>query len=239
MTTMSAQTVCPNGLTVAANISQGEQPAQMLTTANPKTEWVPASSSSSESEETANVATGNSSVVIETPNLVLSTFSLRHFRNLRRLASDPEIKRYLFWNQDFSDQKLKAIIHYWRMRQKKTGITHWPVYRKYDKAFIGICGFAQNPEVSGVEISLGIMPEFRGNPIVKELYGAVLSYGFSRLGLARILGVCQPENIAVKQLETKFGFRFVRRILIDGMIPYDVSELTPEDLAVAIEKSSD
>jgi len=234
LTTMGAQTVCPNELTVAANQKQGNSLQQMLTTANPRKEWVPVSCSSSKSKE----ATGgkldstpdNPSVVIETPNLVLLTFSLRHFRDLRRLADDPEVKRYLFWSQQFSDRQLKAMIHYWRVQQKKTGITHWPVYRKSDKAFVGTCGFSQSPDAGGVEVSLGIMPAFRGDPIVMELYRAVLNHGFSSLGLERIYGLAEPENMTIKRFESKIGFRFLRRILVKGTIFYDLSEIRPEDL---------
>ncbi|MCU1266499.1 MAG: N-acetyltransferase [Acidobacteria bacterium] len=234
LTTMSAKTVCPNELTVAANQAQGNSLQQMLTTANPKQEWVPVGCSSSKSEETVDELDSpphKSSVVIETPNLFLHTFSLRHFRDLRRLADDPEVKRYLFWNQQFTDRQLKAMIHYWRVQHKKNGITRWPVYRKSDKAFVGMCGFSQSLDAGGVEVSLGIMPEFRGDPITKELYRAVLNHGFSCLGLDRIYGLAQPENIAIKRFESKFGFRFLRQILVKGTMLYDLSEITPGDLA--------
>lgn len=236
LTTMTAGTLCPNGLTVADNQAQHNSLQQMLTVANPAQQWVPVSCSpASHSEEAASEdldsAPGNSSVVIETPNLVFLTFSLRHFRDLRRLADDPEAQRYLFWNQQFTDRQLKAMIHYWRTQQKKTGISRWPVYRKSDKAFVGMCGFSQNPDVGGVEVSLGIMPEFRGDPIVKELYRAVLNHGFARLGLDRIFGLAQPDNIAIKRFESKFGFRFLRKILVKGMVTYNLSEITPADLS--------
>lgn len=233
LTTMSAETVCPNGLNVAGNQLQHHSLQQMLTTADPKREWVPVSCSSSQSKEAAveelHSTPGNWSVVIETPSLVFLSFSLRHFRNLRRLAGDPEVKRYLFWNHQLSDGELKAMIHYWSVRQKKTGITSWAVYRKSDQAFVGIGGFSDNPNIGGVEASLGIMPEFRGDPIVKELYRALLNHGFVHLGLDRILGLTHAENIAIKRFESKFGFRFLRRILIHGT-SFDLSELRREDL---------
>jgi ribosomal-protein-alanine N-acetyltransferase len=205
----------------------------MLTSTDPKQEWVPVSCSSSESKQAASevhATPHKPSVVIETPQLAFYTFSLRHFRDLRRLASDPDIKRYLFWNQEFTDRQIKAMIHYWRVQQKETGITRWPVYRKSDKAFVGICGFSQSPEVGGVEVSLGIMPEFRGDPLTKELYRALLHHGFTCLGLDRIFGLAQPQNIAIKRFESKFGFRFLRQILLHGTDLYDLSELTAEDL---------
>ena len=232
LTTMTADTVCPNELTVEANQQQGNNLQQMLTTANPKQEWVPVSCSSSQSApaEELDSAANNSSVVIETPHLVLFTFSLRHFRDLRCLADDPEAKRYLFFNHQFSDRHLQAMIKYWRKHQKKSGIARWPVYRKSDKRFVGICGFSQNPDAGGVEISVGVMPEFRGDPIVKELFRAVINHGFSRLGFDRIYGVAEAENMAIKRFEAKFGFRFLRQIWVQGTIPYDLSELTPDDL---------
>ena len=235
LTTMTAQTVCPNELTVAANQVLGKSLQQMLTPPNPRKEWVPISCSSSASEgattDEPDSSYGTASAVIETPHLVLPTFSLRHFRDLRRLYDDSEVKRYLFWNQQFSDRQLKAMIHFWRLQQKKTGITRWPIYRKADKVFVGVCGFSHSPDAGGVEISLAIMPEFRGNPIVKEMYRAVLRHGFSRLGLSRIFGLSQPENIAIKRFESKLGFRFLRRIMVNGATYYDLSEFTPEDLS--------
>lgn len=40
-TTLQADTICPNGLTVAANQRQGHSLRQMLTTGQPATQWVP------------------------------------------------------------------------------------------------------------------------------------------------------------------------------------------------------
>ncbi len=101
-------------------------------------------------------------------------------------GSETDLNGILAWNQSFSDRQLKAMIHHWRVQLRKTGITRWPVYRKSDNAFVGMCGFSQNPDAGGVEVSLGIMPEFRGDPITKELYRAVLNHGFSKLRLDRI-----------------------------------------------------
>jgi len=84
--------------------------------------------------------------------------------------------------------------------------------------------------VGGVEVSLGIMPDFRGDPIIKELYRAVLNHGFSCVRLDRIFALSEPENLAIKRFETKFGFRFLRKILVNGTTFYDLSEITPEDL---------
>jgi uncharacterized protein YjbI with pentapeptide repeats/RimJ/RimL family protein N-acetyltransferase len=231
-TTMTADTICPNGMTVNANQKLGNSLTQMLTISSPATQWIPLSCTPSQSDQEAapevknDSTTRNSSVVIETPNVELKTFSLRHFRNLRRLADDPEARHYFFWNQKMSDNQLKAMIHHYRLRHKKTGVTCWPAYRKADGSFIGVCGLAENNEAGGVEINVAVMPEFRGDPMVKEMYRAVLDYGFSRLGVERIFGMIEEENTASEKFMAKIGFRFIRNVLVRGFIPFKLYEIT-------------
>lgn len=58
LTTMTAATTCPNELTVKANQSQGKTLQQMLTTATPRTQWVPVSCSPSPSAESETFTLG-------------------------------------------------------------------------------------------------------------------------------------------------------------------------------------
>ncbi|MGI8919524.1 MAG: hypothetical protein ACR2H6_13085 [Pyrinomonadaceae bacterium] len=58
---------------------------------------------------------------------------------------------------------------------------------------------------------MGIIPEFRGDPITKELYRAVLNHGFSCLGLERIFGLAQPENLASSALSLNSASVFFAR----------------------------
>lgn len=273
LTTMTAGTVCPNGLTVAANQRQGNTLTEMLTIHDPATEWVPLRCSFSDPAEPGpgdpiDSGAGDSMapldrrpevpvdpeepgegspagrravpgrsprVALETPNVELRVFSLRDFRALRRLADDPDARRFLFWNQHLSDQRLKAMIHHYRIRQERTGVTSWPAYRKADGAFIGVCGLADHPQIGGVEINVGVVPELRGDPVVREMYRGVLDHGFSELGLGRILGLVEAENEAARRFVDKIGFRFLREMLVQGMVPYRLYEITLEDMERAAE----
>ncbi|HEV2764911.1 MAG TPA: GNAT family protein, partial [Pyrinomonadaceae bacterium] len=232
LTTMTARTVCPNGLTVAANQRLGHGLQTMLTISNPATQWVPVgcTPSSVGRDEDAAGAAGRSSVVVETPHVRLFRFSLRHFRDLRRLADDPEARRRFFWNQQLTDARLKAVIQHYRLRGEQAGVTCWPAYRKSDRAFIGVCGFAPNEEAGGVEINVAVMPEFRGDPLVREMYLAVLRHGFTRLGLPRVYGMVEPDNTAALRFISKVGFRHLKDVTVGGLIPYQLHEITPADL---------
>lgn len=233
LTTMTNDTVCPNGLTVAANQAQHNNLQVMLSTAHPRTEWLPVQCADPETAAaTVSVdedrgSAMNPSIVIETQNLLLRHCSFRHFRDLRRLADDPNALRYWFGLQQLSDQRLKAMIHYYNIRHKRTGVSHWPVYRKTDRAFVGICGLAQNPEAGGIEMSAAVMPEFRGDRLVKEMHRAVIDYGFVRLQLTRILCLIEPENQAASKFVAKIGFKAIGQIRVQGMFEFNLYEITP------------
>ncbi len=239
LTTLVATTVCPNGQTVAANQAQGNSLQVMLTIHQPAVQWIPVQCAPSSEQSTIRPKASfrrQPSTVIETPDVVLKVFALRHFHDLRRLTDDPDARRYLFWNQHLTEQRLKAMIHYYRRQHQRSGISLWMAYRKADGAFIGVCGLGQNDVVSGVEINVAVMPEFRGNPLVYQLYRAVLDYGFSRIGLDSIFGLIEPANSAAEKFARRVGFRFERMLLVRGMIPYNLYEITEEALNSSVTK---
>jgi uncharacterized protein YjbI with pentapeptide repeats/RimJ/RimL family protein N-acetyltransferase len=235
LTSMSAGTICPNGLTVAANQQRHHTLAQMLAVGTPAIEWVPVSCYVPGQTVAPRPAPDRlPDVAIETGNLALRTFSLRHFRNLRRLADDPAANRYLFGGQPLSDQRLKAFVHYYRLRQQQTGLTSWPAYRRADGAFIGICGLARSEAAGGVEITIAVLPEFRGDPLVKELCRAVLHYGFARLGLPVLYGVIEAGNAAAEAFATKIGFRLLHALPADEHGNCTLYAITVEDAQGAL-----
>ena len=232
LTTMTPQTICPNGLTVSANKAQGNTLKQMLTIKHPATEWIPVKCYSPEAELAffKDRELADSSIKIETRQTVLKRFSLRNFRDLQHLTLDPAAKRFLFWNQDFDEKKLKRLIHYYQVHDQRTGISMWPVYRKVDNAFIGICGLAQNKVAKGVEINVAVMPEFKGNPLVKEMYRAVLDYGFARLNLEYIYGMVDAKNLAALKFVDKIGFTFVKEIILEKDGTSNLYRIEPQAL---------
>lgn len=211
LTTMTAATVCPNGLTVHSNQVRGNDLTAMLTVANPAVQWFPQQCYSPQmSLLPAPLSTAHISS-LESQNIVLKKFSLRHFKNLKKLTEDPAAKRYFFAGQELTDQRLKALIHHYRIRQEQTGISTWAVYHKYDKAFIGVCGLANSCLLEGVEINAAVMPAFRGSALVKEMRNALLDYGFKQLQLPFIYSVIESGNVAAEKAIAASDAVFVRQ----------------------------
>ncbi|MBC7570098.1 MAG: GNAT family N-acetyltransferase [Spirosoma sp.] len=236
LTSMSARTICPNGLTVAANQQLGHSLQQMLSVTSPATQWVPVSCYLPGQTTYQPLPKSAPDVVMATANVALRVCSLRHFRNLRRLADDPATQQYLFGGRTLTDQDIRGLIHYYRLRHQQTGYSTWPAYRLADGAFIGVCGLTQNQELDGVEISVAIVPEFRGNPLVKELYRAVLHYGFARLELPVIYAPISPNNLAANAFAVAMGYRLLQKGNVDALEEHNLYAITADEAQQAVSK---
>ncbi len=216
LTTMSPTTVCPNGSTVRANQTLGIQLATMLRASNPASQWVPVSCFSAAVDRTtllsACLPAGDEKApdvaeVMGTLNGCLRLFGPRSFRDLKQITENPAARRYLFNDRTFDRPGLKALLHYYRVGYQRDGISLFPGYRKSDDAFIGVFGLFPATDTPGPEVVAAVLPEFRGDAIVKELYRAVLDYGFGRLLKPRLYATIAAENIAAIKFAEKIGYR--------------------------------
>lgn len=69
--------------------------------------------------------------------------------------------------------------------------------RASDGAFLGMCGFSLEAWASPdfLEIGWRLAPEFQGQGLVTEAARAWLEYGFSTLGLERVISVADVPNV--------------------------------------------
>ena len=241
LSSMTARTICPNGLTVSANQRLGHDLTQMLTVKNPAGEWIPVGCGEGDTQGLAARASRmpmNPAIVLETNGARLRAPTMTRLSDLRRLSEDPESRRYMFSNQKLSDNQLKALIHHHRLRQKRTGLSCWPAYRKSDRAFIGLFELQESELVAGVEINVAVVPNFRGDPLVKEVYQAVLGMGLSRLGLKRIVGLVAQDNLAAQKFAERMGFRYLHDVLVRNIVALRLYEIGKDDLRRARTSSS-
>ncbi len=216
LTTMSPTTVCPNGNTVRANQTLGIDLAEMLRVANPAAQWVPMSCYSAASDRPTRLAdftrgkdlkAMDAVEVMQTPGGCLRVFGPRSLGDLGRMTEDPDARTYLFNGRTFDRPGLKALFHYYRVCYQRDGISLFPGYRKSDGAFVGVFGLFPADNTPGPEVVAAVLPEFRGDPLVKELYLAVLDYGFGRLLKPLLYATIAPENIAANRFAEKIGYR--------------------------------
>jgi ribosomal-protein-alanine N-acetyltransferase len=82
--------------------------------------------------------------------------------------------------------------------------------RKTDGETIGSCGL-QPLEIGGrdeVEVGWWLARGCWGKGLATEAARSVLRYAFERAGLARVIAIAMPENLASRRIMEKIGMRY-------------------------------
>jgi RimJ/RimL family protein N-acetyltransferase len=81
---------------------------------------------------------------------------------------------------------------------------------------IGMCGLLKRDTLEDVDIGFAFLERFRSKGYGYESAAAVLDYGRTVLGIARIVAITAPENPASIRLLEKLGLRFEKMIHLPG-----------------------
>lgn len=76
---------------------------------------------------------------------------------------------------------------------------------------IGMCGLIKRDILDDVDIGYAFMPAYRGQGYAFEAASACVAHARS-LGLARLLAITSPDNVASNRLLEKLGMRFEKLI---------------------------
>ena len=144
-----------------------------------------------------------------TPRLVLRRFMAADGDDLHAMDCDDRVMRYLATGlrgrtREQSDQALARIIAF-AAAKPGYGLLH--ARRRDDEAFVGGCGLYPLPDTDDIEIAYRLPYVCWGQGYATEMAQAVVAYGLSDLGLARIVGVTYPENVASQRVLRKIGMR--------------------------------
>jgi RimJ/RimL family protein N-acetyltransferase len=99
---------------------------------------------------------------------------------------------------------------------QKFGFGLYAVERKESGAPIGICGLLKRDSLDDVDIGFAFLKKFWGHGYAYESAAAVMDYGWTKVGLNRIVAITAPENHASIELLEKIGLRFEKMIQMPG-----------------------
>lgn len=86
---------------------------------------------------------------------------------------------------------------------------------------IGLCGLVKRDTLPDVDVGFAFLPAFRSQGYALEAARAVLDEAHDRVGLARLVAIVKPGNVASARLLLKLGMRLEGRI----RLPHDPDEL--------------
>jgi RimJ/RimL family protein N-acetyltransferase len=158
--------------------------------------------------------------ILETDRLILRHLSKADAPFMLALMNEPDFHRFV------GDRGLKTVEDAAGYLAEKI----LPSYSRFGFGFyrvelkpcgtpIGICGLVKRETLEWVDIGFSFLESYRGKGYAFEAARAVMLYGQTILGLARIVGVTAPENrISIRLLE-KLGLHFEKRIHLPGYGP--------------------
>ena len=152
---------------------------------------------------------------ITTPRLNLRRFTEGDAPFALALLNDPDWLRFI---GDKGVRTLEDAADYLRdgplTMYARFGLGLLAVDLKNSGQTIGMCGLIQREDVADVDIGFAFLPAFRGYGYALEAASATLAYGHGSLGLARIVGFTNPDNLSSVRLLEKIGMRLERTVTL-------------------------
>ncbi len=148
------------------------------------------------------------------PTLTTNRLHLRQVRPtdaeaLFAMRSDPVVMEFFGQEPHQTVEETSTLIQRLQTSYEQRNSLFWGVTLKGEDTVIGTCTlFSFNFDFHYAETGYDLHRDYWRQGIASEAMSAVLTYGFSELGLHRIEADVAPDNTRSKNLLLKLGFTF-------------------------------
>ena len=153
-------------------------------------------------------------VFLETQRLVLRRFTMADADDLVSLDADPGVMRYVTGGvptsrDEIENEVLPAFLGYY---QRYEGFGFWAAVEKTTGEFLGWFHFRPRQGAGPGEVELGyrLRKSAWGKGYATEGSRALISKGFSELGVQRVVAEAMAVNTASRRVMEKAGLTLVR-----------------------------
>ncbi len=150
-----------------------------------------------------------SSLSLLTQRLVLRCFEEADLATVQSYASDPRRPAHVDWGPNSEEEAGDFVRSAVASRSTNPRKRYdFAVLLRGEEALIGGCGLKVSAE-SDHEASIGcfIAYDYRNQGYATEAAYRLLAFGFRELGLHRIVGTCEAENVASWRVLERIGMR--------------------------------
>lgn len=149
----------------------------------------------------------DSPTAIKTNRLLLRPIKPEDIQHIYKGLSHPDVIK--FYGVSFTSLAAtqEQMTWYKDLEQSGTGIW-WAICSIDGEAFYGAGGFNNlNKKHQKAEIGFWLLPEFWGQGLMQEAFPLICDYGFETLGLNRIEGFVDNDNLSCKKAIEKLNFK--------------------------------
>ena len=149
-------------------------------------------------------------IILETKRLILREIHKHDFDELYRMNSDPVIMKYVgdgsTRTREQMGKELEMLIsHYTR----KPGLGIWATILKDTNSFVGASGLVYYDNTPEIEIGYRMLREHWNKGYATEASFGLLKYGFTTLGLKKLVSSAHVENFASRRVMEKIGMTYI------------------------------
>ena len=143
---------------------------------------------------------------LSTERTILRQFRAEDIHQVFYGLSHPEVIPYYGVSYDSLEATQEQMDWFASLETNRTGIW-WAICSAEDGTFFGAGGFNNwSQEHRQAEIGFWLLPEYWGKGLMTECMPAICNYGFEAMGLHRIEGFVETENINCKKALDKLHF---------------------------------
>lgn len=148
-------------------------------------------------------------VILETDRLTLYELEDEDAPFILELLNDPSFIEFI---GDRGVRNVDDAVDYIRSGPVESyaryGYGLFLTVRRDDQARIGICGLLKRDELDDPDVGFAFLPRYWSKGYARESAEAILQYGWSTLGMRRIVAITSPGNHSSISLLHKLGLRF-------------------------------
>jgi [ribosomal protein S5]-alanine N-acetyltransferase len=144
--------------------------------------------------------------VFKTSRILLRQFMEADLDNVFLGLSHPDVTKYYGVRYESREATKMQLSWFDELERSGTGIW-WAVCSPDNQLFFGAGGLnGLSKEHKKAEIGFWMLPGFWGKGIMREAFPFIVDYGFNTLGLHRIEGLVETENVNCKRSMDKLDF---------------------------------
>jgi RimJ/RimL family protein N-acetyltransferase len=154
---------------------------------------------------------------LETERLLLDTWQRSDWTELRPIAIDVEVMRYINGGVPWSDQEIQSFVDRQVNLYSERGFCRWKLVEKPAGDLIGFCGVGSWRNELDPEIGWWLARRYWGRGLATEAARRALRDGFERVRLDRIVSIARPANTASTRIMKKLGLSLECDFESDGV----------------------
>ena len=154
-------------------------------------------------------AFANKIPTLTTSRLTLRALQVRDSADMYEYASLDTVTKYLLWESHRSEKQTRQYLEYVQKLYRAGELYDWAIVFNGCDKMIGTCGFASlDTENRSGEAGYVLHPHFWGMEIAKEALLRVMQFGFTELGLHRIVCRHMLGNAQSARVMEKCGMQY-------------------------------